>query len=288
MVFDQIEKLKREYTDKYVVVDAGRPDLARFRGATGRIKTINMSGRALVEFDAYNNIGWYDIALDFLKVVDQPPPKPAESHEKPAKKEAPAAGAKVAATKAAAAPAGEKKLSPIEMARAQGAAKKAGEAPKQSTADILAAARGAKAAGPAPAAPAETKKPSTADILAAARANKAAAPASAKAEAPAAKAAAEKPAASKPVSPAAPSGKLSTADILAAARANKAAAAAPKAAVAAPVVEEPAATVLEEAPDPEAAPEPVAAVEKPAAKSSGGKPSGTAEILAWCREHDAK
>src|SRR6185437_9859496 len=123
MVFDQIEKLKREYTDKYVVVDAGRPDLARFRGITGRIKTVNMSGRALVEFDACNNIGWYDIALDFLKVVDQPPPKPAESHEKPAKKEAPAAGAKAAAPKVAA-PAGEKKLSPIEMARAQGAAKK--------------------------------------------------------------------------------------------------------------------------------------------------------------------
>jgi hypothetical protein len=291
MVFDQIDKLKREYTDKYVVVDAGRPDLARFRGITGRIRTVNMSGRALVEFDAYNNIGWYDIALDFLKVVDQPPPKPAESHEKPAKKEAPAPadGAKVAAAKAepkTAAPAGEKKLSPIEMARAQGAAKKPGEAPKKSTADILAAARGkaaaaapvAKAAPPAVKdAPAEAKKPS-------APASKPAAPA-------------PKPAAPAP-KPAASTGKLSTADILAAARANKAAAAAPKAAAPAPaaptVVEEPAATVVEEAPEataePEAAPEPVAAVEKPAAlsKSSGGKPSGTAEILAWCREHDAK
>jgi hypothetical protein len=275
MVFDQIDKLKREYTDKYVVVDAGRPDLARFRGITGRIKTVNMSGRALVEFDAYNNIGWYDIALDFLKVVDQPPPKPAESHEKPAKKEAPAAGAKVAEPKAAApkaaAPAGEKKLSPIEMARAQGAAKKSGEAPKKSTADILAAARG-NAAAAAPAA--KAAPPAVKD-----------APAEAK-----------KPAAPAP-NPATSTGKLSTADILAAARANKAAAAAPKAAAPAPaapaVVEEPAATVVEEAPEPaaepEVAPEPVAAVEKPAAvKSSGAKPRGTAEILAWCREHDAK
>lgn len=281
MVFDQIEKLKREYTDKYVVVDAARPDLARFRGTTGRIKTINMSGRALVEFDANNNIGWYDIALDFLKVVDQPLPKPAESHEKAPKKEAPAPKAKPAA-----ATTGEKKLSPLEMARAQGAAKPAGAqpagaAPKKSTADILAAARGAKAEGAAPAAkPAsagETKKPSTADILAAARANKGA-PAEAKAAAPAAKPAAPAP---KPAA-AAPAGKLSTADILAAARANKAAAAASASAP----VEEP---VAEEAPAAEPEPAPVATVQKPAAaKPAGGKLNTTADKIAWCREHDAK
>ena len=60
---ERVEELKREYTDKYVVVDASRPELARFRGLTGMIKTVNMSGRALVEFDGYNNIGWYDIEL---------------------------------------------------------------------------------------------------------------------------------------------------------------------------------------------------------------------------------
>src|SRR5581483_1312522 len=70
MVFDHIESLKQQYTDKYVVVDQSRPELARFHGLAGQIKTVNMSGRALVEFDAYNNIGWYDIELDFLKVVD--------------------------------------------------------------------------------------------------------------------------------------------------------------------------------------------------------------------------
>ncbi len=111
MVFDQIEKLKQDYTDKYVVVDGERPELARFRGATGRVKTVNMSGRALVEFEANNNIGWYDIDLDYLKVVDQPLPKPAESKDKPAKTEP------APKPKAAAAPAGEKKLSPLEMAR---------------------------------------------------------------------------------------------------------------------------------------------------------------------------
>ena len=46
MFSDQIEKMKREYTDKYVVVDAARPELARFRDIVGRVKTVNMSGRA--------------------------------------------------------------------------------------------------------------------------------------------------------------------------------------------------------------------------------------------------
>src|SRR5690348_6323711 len=75
MVFQQIEQLKQQYTDKYVIVDGTRPELARFKGQTGRIRTVNMNGRALVEFDAHSNIGWYDIALDFLKVIDQPLPK---------------------------------------------------------------------------------------------------------------------------------------------------------------------------------------------------------------------
>src|SRR5690349_16573721 len=121
MIFDEIDSLKQQYTDKYVVVDDSRPELARFRGLPGQIKTVNMSGRALVEFEAYNNIGWYDIGLEFLKVVDKPAPKPAGEHAKPAK----AAPAKAAAPKPQAEPAAsEKKLSPLEMARAQGAAKK--------------------------------------------------------------------------------------------------------------------------------------------------------------------
>src|SRR5689334_12738141 len=118
MAFEHIEKLKREFTDKYVVVDAARPELTRFKNATGMIKTVNMNSRALVEFDQYDNIGWYDIELDFLKVVPKPEPKPVE-----AKKEAPA---KPAAAKAVA-PAAAK------PAAAAGA--------KSSTADILAAAR---------------------------------------------------------------------------------------------------------------------------------------------------
>ena len=114
MVFQQIDKIKEEYTDKYVVVDGNRPELARFKELVGQVKTVNMSGRALVEFMDYHlNIGWYDIGLDYLKVVDKPPPKEA----KPAAKKA---APKPAAKKQAAA-SGEKKLSPLEMARMQGA-----------------------------------------------------------------------------------------------------------------------------------------------------------------------
>jgi hypothetical protein len=129
MFAEQIEKMKRDYTDKYVMVDATRPELARFRDIVGRVKTVNMNGRALVEFDDYHvNIGWFDIAPEYLKVVDKPPPKAPKTE---AKKAAPKAAP--AAKKTAAAP-----------ASAGGAAAKAG---KPSVADILAAARAGKAGG---------------------------------------------------------------------------------------------------------------------------------------------
>jgi len=78
MLREQLEKLRQEYTDKHVVVKDDRPELARFRGAIGQVKTVNMNGKALVQFDVRADRGWYDIALDHLKVVDPPPPKPAE------------------------------------------------------------------------------------------------------------------------------------------------------------------------------------------------------------------
>ncbi|MHB8972937.1 MAG: hypothetical protein ACYC3X_08480 [Pirellulaceae bacterium] len=76
MVFEHIEKLQAEYIDKYVVVDDQRPELRRFIGLTGMVKTVNMSGRALVQFDGYKNVGWYDIDIDYLKIVE--PPLPTE------------------------------------------------------------------------------------------------------------------------------------------------------------------------------------------------------------------
>ncbi len=92
MVFEHIDRLKQEYTGKYVVIASDRPELERFKGLTGIVKTVNMNGRALVQFDARENSGWYDIELDFLKVVDTPQPTPVgERREaKPAAKSAPA------------------------------------------------------------------------------------------------------------------------------------------------------------------------------------------------------
>src|SRR5436853_1139135 len=148
MIFEHIDKLKKQYTDKYVVVDESRPELQRFKGLTGAVKTVNFSGKALVEFDGYNNIGWYDIDPAFLKVVPAPAPKPAEGKKdkaaapKAESPKSPAAGSK---------PVGEKKT---PLAAKPAAAK--------SVADILAAARKpAGAAGetaeakPAAAAPAK-------------------------------------------------------------------------------------------------------------------------------------
>jgi len=206
MVFEHIEKLKQEYTDKYVIVDATRPELRRFEGQTGVVKTVNMNGNALVEFDANLNIGWFDIAIDYLKVIDAPLPK-EEPKKEPAKKKP---AAKAEAAKPAAKPGGG-----------------------MSVADMLAAARGEKGGGgAAPAKPAPKKadapakapaaggKMSVADMLAAARAEKgggvapAADPAPAAEEAPAPEPAEEAPA-PEPVAeeapasePAAPAGDL--------------------------------------------------------------------------------
>lgn len=171
MIFEHIEKLKGDYTDKYVVVDEQQPELRRFRGMTGTVRTVNMNGHALVEFDEHNNIGWYDINLDFLKVVDQPIAKPEKAPAKPAAK-------KPAPAKPAAKAGGKSSTSDI-LAMARGGAKPAAaesasakDTAGMSTADKLAALRGgaptAKKEEPAePAAtPKDTSAMNTADKLA--------------------------------------------------------------------------------------------------------------------------
>ncbi len=177
MFADKIEQMKRDYTDKYVLVDPARPELARFRDVVGRVKTVNMNGRALVEFDEYHlNIGWYDIAPEYLKVVDKPPPKPAKTEAKkaPAPKAAAPTAKKPAAAAAAKAGGKPSVADMLAAARAGGAAKAGGAAPapgkikeapaaakpagakvdrsKMSVADMLAAARAGGAPGAAPAA----------------------------------------------------------------------------------------------------------------------------------------
>ena len=74
---DQIEQLRQQWTDKWVVVDESRPELARFAGMAGRVVTINMNGKALVEFQ--EGRGRYDISPQFLKEVPEPQPGPKKA-----------------------------------------------------------------------------------------------------------------------------------------------------------------------------------------------------------------
>jgi pyruvate/2-oxoglutarate dehydrogenase complex dihydrolipoamide acyltransferase (E2) component len=184
MSIELAEKLKEKLTDKYVVVDKSIPELRRFAEWTGKVKTVNMSCRALVEFDGPVDIGWYDINPDYLIVVDGPRPKAAPAAKAPAAKPAgaeakpaPAAAAKPAAAtgkspldairaqqaaKAAGAPAAAPaasgaKISPLDMIRKQQAAK----AKPEAAADVAppAAEAVAVAAAPEPAPAAPTPKP---------------------------------------------------------------------------------------------------------------------------------
>ena len=144
-VQENIEKLKRHWTDKYVVVEGNRPELRRFDGYTGQVKTVNMSGRALVQFDAWSNIGWYDIECGYLTEVPKPEAgagrKVTENDKAAAPTKVPAPGVKPAAKETAGKP-----------AAAKPAAAKAGG--KMSVAEMLAAARANKPAGEAAAKPA--------------------------------------------------------------------------------------------------------------------------------------
>ncbi len=199
MSIARAEKLKVDLTDKWVIVDANIPELRRFVGLSGKVKTVNMNCRALVEFDGPADIGWYDIDTTFLRVVDAPLPKaaPAEKAEKPAAE-------KPAATKPAAG------KSPLEMARAQGAQKPGGGGPSPLE---LARAQAAKKEGGEPAA-APAKKLSPLELArqqgavkAGGGAPAAAAPAEAPAAAPASAESAPAPAAEKKAPPVGADGK---------------------------------------------------------------------------------
>jgi len=108
MSIEQAEQLKTELTDKWVVVDKNIPELRRFAGMTGKVKTVNMNCQALVEFHGQEDIGWYDIGTTFLTVVDKPVEKPKAQAAAPKT----SGGAKKPAAGGA---------SPLDMIRKQGA-----------------------------------------------------------------------------------------------------------------------------------------------------------------------
>lgn len=61
------EQLVQHYADKRVLVDARRPELARFANVPGRVIAINGNGLALVQFEGSDQ-GWHDIDPHFLKL----------------------------------------------------------------------------------------------------------------------------------------------------------------------------------------------------------------------------
>ncbi|OYW21343.1 MAG: hypothetical protein B7Z55_05865, partial [Planctomycetales bacterium 12-60-4] len=155
MSIELAEKLKTKLTDQWVVVDASVPELRRFSEWTGKVKTVNMNGRALVEFDGPVDISWYDIDPAYLTVVDGPRPKKTVEHapKAAAPAKAPAAAGKspleAARAQGAAAPAAGKP-SPLDMIRKQGAAKKDAGAPAATPVETAAAPVEAPPAEPAP------------------------------------------------------------------------------------------------------------------------------------------
>lgn len=70
------EQLRREWTDQYVMVKPGRPELKRFEGIVGRVVTVNWSNKAIIDFQ---DGAWYDISAseDCLTKLD-----PAEAKAK--------------------------------------------------------------------------------------------------------------------------------------------------------------------------------------------------------------
>lgn len=66
--FAAVDGLRKEWTDKYVRLKPGlAPEWKRFEGRVGRVVTVNLSGRALVDFC---DGGWYDLA-NFAELLEE-------------------------------------------------------------------------------------------------------------------------------------------------------------------------------------------------------------------------
>ncbi|MBX9623466.1 MAG: hypothetical protein K2X82_06600 [Gemmataceae bacterium] len=68
--FEQVDVLRQAWTDRFVRVRPGFPEYTRFDGMVGRVVTVNLGGRALVDFA---DGAWYDIpaADEYLEVVPE-------------------------------------------------------------------------------------------------------------------------------------------------------------------------------------------------------------------------
>jgi hypothetical protein len=72
----EVHVLQKEWTDQFVTVKPGRPELQRFEGIVGRVITVNYNGKAVIDFQ---DGGWYDItaSAEVLNRLD-----PAENKAK--------------------------------------------------------------------------------------------------------------------------------------------------------------------------------------------------------------
>lgn len=70
-----IERLKREWTGRRVAAVGPSPALRRFAGRAGTVITVNMNGRALVQFDGGVDITWYDLAIEDLQTLTASTPE---------------------------------------------------------------------------------------------------------------------------------------------------------------------------------------------------------------------
>ena len=68
----QIAALRERWLDQTVTVRPRRSDLMRFEGRTGTVKAVNFNGHCLVQFDAGQDVSWYDLAPSDLTAIEQP------------------------------------------------------------------------------------------------------------------------------------------------------------------------------------------------------------------------
>ena len=129
------ERLKAEWTGRRVRVRDGFPALARFAGLTGVVRTVNMNGRPIVEFEHTPDVTWYDLEFAGLEVVEEEKATKAGGLQSPGFDEDATAPAvadpdprpmpePVTRDSPTQARHPEKPLSVLELARRQGAAEK--------------------------------------------------------------------------------------------------------------------------------------------------------------------
>ena len=74
-----IDQLRREWTDRRVLVESSLPVHRRFLGKTAVVKTVNHNGQALIQLEDSVDITWYDINPAYLRDIPTAPVAPPAS-----------------------------------------------------------------------------------------------------------------------------------------------------------------------------------------------------------------